>query len=484
MTLNLKVTLGNQFTEPLGAVHTGGRYVNVNTSRFENIYTPGRKPRLRRAGKRYQDVWKLFPGTGLIQLWFPYVRASSSYTRGQFCYGALEYLPTFVIPENCRAPRTRHIINLETKVGDDFVFVIDSTASMADDLQNVKTSALDILSLFEGTQSFRIGFVHYNDPDSDVIQDFSDEVELINKTISELKADGGGDLEEHVYSGLKNAYDMPWRPGASRSILLLGDAPPKDPEPGTLFTEALISSFANSVNVVGDTTPSVRIFNYSHFPCVTHNLLAASKIEGSVLRVTLKGVSPLYAVAIGNNPSTVSSFQSLAGKTDGKFFKADDASDVVETIKDAIKEAMSVSPTPSASAKPSSTSTTSPKPTASSTMTSSPSHSPLLSPSISPLFCEGSVQDLVPGLLCARRTLRNIGKPAVKNPNNCALSVQWIDNVLQTSGNLVISAFSVSVLPVTLTGRTAFFTIRWLIPNTKNWKMDTYVGSKCQKTLY
>lgn len=485
MTLNLKVKLGNQFTEPLEAVHTGGRYVNVNTSRFENIYTPGRKPKVRLTRKTYQDVWKLFPDSGLIQLWFPYVRASSSYARGQFCFGALSYLPTFIIPGNCKAPRTRHVFNLETKVGDDFVFVIDSTGSMADDLESVKTSALDILSLFEGSRSFRIGFVQYNDPLSNVIQEFSNDFNQIRRTIDGLQAEGGGDFEEHVYSGLKNAYDMDWRPGASRSILLLGDAPPKDPEPGTLFTEALISSFANSVNVVGGTTPSVRIFNNSNFPWTTHNVRVATKMEDSSLRVTLKGASPLFAVSIGKNSKTISSFRSLAEKTEGKFFEAEDNSDVVETVKDAIKVAISVSPAPSVTSKPSSSSTTSPtpSPTASSTSTSSPSSSPVPSPSRSAAFCRGDVIDLIPGLLCASSKPRNAGGPAVKNPNDCALSGRWIDNLLQTSEEIIIPASSVTTLPISMTGRTVYFTIRWFIPSTGRWRMDTYVGSKCQTTL-
>ena len=90
--------------------------------------------------------------------------------------------------------------------------------------------------------SYRMALVDYKD-DCDSYQsrvdvDFTSDVPTFKEGVSNLYADGGGDAAESVYSGLNTALDLDWRDGVRRSIFIIGDAPGKDPEPVTGFTQS------------------------------------------------------------------------------------------------------------------------------------------------------------------------------------------------------------------------------------------------------
>ncbi len=67
----------------------------------------------------------------------------------------------------------------------------------------------------------------------------------VQSAILALKASGGGDTPETVYSGVINALQGNgiglWRERAYKVIFLMGDAPPLDPEP---FTGIIFIVFA------------------------------------------------------------------------------------------------------------------------------------------------------------------------------------------------------------------------------------------------
>ena len=136
-------------------------------------------------------------------------------------------------------PELPEIDNTDT----DIVFVIDSTGSMGDEIGAVKAYVNNLADAIGGVSaSYRMALVDYKD-DCDSYQsrvdvDFTSDVPTFKEGVSNLYADGGGDEAESVYSGLNTALDLDWRDGVRRSIFIIGDAPGKDPEPVTGFTQS------------------------------------------------------------------------------------------------------------------------------------------------------------------------------------------------------------------------------------------------------
>jgi hypothetical protein len=127
----------------------------------------------------------------------------------------------------------------------DLAFAIDTTGSMADDIAAVKAGVSTIVAAVRahGTDA-RFGLVTYRDhpiaPHGDP-GDWPGRVELsftadsaqFTGAVNSLTVGGGNDWPESVYSGLLAATTLPWRSGVTKVVVLLGDAPPHDPEPVT-----------------------------------------------------------------------------------------------------------------------------------------------------------------------------------------------------------------------------------------------------------
>ena len=194
----------------------------------------------------------------------------------------------------------------------DLIFAIDTTGSMWDDIDNVKASASaivdDVLSDIPGA---RIAVVDYRDFPVDPYGDpgdyefndvlsFSTDKPTIVAAIQGLNVDGGNDWRESVYSALMHSIDSTslgsWRGSdqAAKVIILMGDAPPHDPEPFTGYTLSSVS-------------------------------LAAELADPVII----------YPVQIGG---TVEKFEELANQTGGEAFTAENAGEVVDAILDAIEE--------------------------------------------------------------------------------------------------------------------------------------------------
>jgi hypothetical protein len=105
----------------------------------------------------------------------------------------------------------------------DLVFVVDTTGSMGDDIDAVKS---DMQRILRGVVAYRDRGDSY--VSSTVLAMSADDAQ-IRRAIDSLSVGGGGDLREHVYAGIDTALvEQPWRPGASQHIILMGDAPPHD----------------------------------------------------------------------------------------------------------------------------------------------------------------------------------------------------------------------------------------------------------------
>ena len=116
----------------------------------------------------------------------------------------------------------------------DVLFLLDSTGSMADEIDQIKTTLLSIsarISDLPSQPDLRFGMVSYRDRGDAYVTcvfDFDDDVSRFSNTIRGVRADGGGDGPESLNEALHVAIHRPeWRTGdAVRLVFLLADAPP------------------------------------------------------------------------------------------------------------------------------------------------------------------------------------------------------------------------------------------------------------------
>ena len=105
-----------------------------------------------------------------------------------------------------------------------------------------------------------------------------------------------------------------WRPNAIKTIMVLGDAPPHDPEPVTGYTAADVTRWANTLKVDGDDTESGIIGLGS-------------------------GIS-IYPILTGSSSTLRDAFSGIAEETGGKVVSASDYSSVADAVEEVIMQSM------------------------------------------------------------------------------------------------------------------------------------------------
>ena len=238
--------------------------------------------------------------------------------------------------------------------GQDIAFVIDTTGSMFDDIDAVKSSSSQIINaIFDGEGGFldsRIAVVGYNDPGTNTFLNFTDQPKIDDRktaainAINSISVGGGGDFPELVNSGLLRALSGgagEWNKEAiSRSIILFGDAPPKDTE-----LRAQVLELAANIGVsIPSTLRSMSIVGDIETSSVTTGLTAT---RFSVSTVDAEGTEKtfpvqIFTILIGNDPTTAADFNSLATETGGKAFTAADAGEIVPKILEVIDEVTTI----------------------------------------------------------------------------------------------------------------------------------------------
>ena len=111
----------------------------------------------------------------------------------------------------------------------DLVICLDTTDSMADDIDAIKLSLPSMVK--EKTArfaSFRLGLVLYKDYFEDYVvkrMDFTRDIDAFTQAVSRIRVAGGRDIPEAVYEALYEALESyDWAAEAKR-IVLIGDAP-------------------------------------------------------------------------------------------------------------------------------------------------------------------------------------------------------------------------------------------------------------------
>ena len=119
-------------------------------------------------------------------------------------------------------------------LGLDVVFLIDTTGSMGDELERIKTSLLAVTDKLKGKRAdlqLRYGAVAYKDLGDDYVtmaHPFTDDAASFDTAMQALSAGGGGDLPESLNQGLARAVEgMEWRADAAKVVFLVADAAPQ-----------------------------------------------------------------------------------------------------------------------------------------------------------------------------------------------------------------------------------------------------------------
>jgi hypothetical protein len=184
----------------------------------------------------------------------------------------------------------------------DVSFVVDSTGSMFSAIESVKDNlqlvrdrlAARATSLTTALVDYKDEPVEESDYQSRLVSPLTEDAASFAQAVDGLEAKGGGDYPESVFAGISTGLSVSWRPGAAKILLLVGDAPPKDPEPLTGLTERAITD--------------------------------------SALRVP----ASIYTLTVGDDETTRESFSRLASSTSGQTYDVEDPSAAVASILAAI----------------------------------------------------------------------------------------------------------------------------------------------------
>lgn len=149
----------------------------------------------------------------------------------------------------------------ETSGDIDIVFALDTTGSMGWAINGVKDNIRAIVDdVHAQSASARFALVTYRDHPveggdptdypSRLEVDFTQDITHFETVLNDITVDGGGDWDESVYSGIMAGLDLGWRPGVKKTMVVLGDAPPKDPEPVTGYTWSTVAQRAFDIDPV------------------------------------------------------------------------------------------------------------------------------------------------------------------------------------------------------------------------------------------
>ncbi len=117
----------------------------------------------------------------------------------------------------------------------DLALVVDATGSMGDELSFLKRELSSILAQLQARYpevDIRVSLTHYRDEGDQYVTrgvPFTGSLERLQRELSAVEADGGGDTPEAMAEALEETLALGWRDGAdvARVAFLVADAPPQ-----------------------------------------------------------------------------------------------------------------------------------------------------------------------------------------------------------------------------------------------------------------
>lgn len=142
----------------------------------------------------------------------------------------------------------------------DICFLLDTTGSMGDELEQLQTTLVEItekIQQLEGNPGIRYGLVAYKDQGDDYVTrrvDFTSDVQGFNNQLKAFSAGGGGDYPEDLNQGLDDAvHKLNWDSGESvRLVFVVADAPPHlDYAQSRPYTDSIKKAQALGIKLFG-----------------------------------------------------------------------------------------------------------------------------------------------------------------------------------------------------------------------------------------
>ena len=114
----------------------------------------------------------------------------------------------------------------------DLLFILDTTGSMGEEIQRLKTTIelikLNLASL-SSKPRVRFGIVLYKDRGDEYVTEvvpFTENLQEFQSALDAVEASGGGDTPEDLQSALEQAMKLSWSRGGVRLGFIITDAPP------------------------------------------------------------------------------------------------------------------------------------------------------------------------------------------------------------------------------------------------------------------
>lgn len=138
----------------------------------------------------------------------------------------------------------------------DLMLMIDTTGSMGDELEYIKTELVDMVERIADagkTYSIRVSVNFYRDEGDEYIVkyfDFRTDINECLEQISAQRASGGGDYPEAVHTALDNAINgHEWRENAIKLCFFVLDAPPHSELEVQGINQSIIDSIEKSAEL-------------------------------------------------------------------------------------------------------------------------------------------------------------------------------------------------------------------------------------------
>lgn len=141
----------------------------------------------------------------------------------------------------------------------DLMFVIDTTGSMADELEYIKTELKDVIDRVRhdnGNIKIRLSCNYYRDEGDEYVLrsfPFTTDIDKVQDQISKQRADGGGDFPEAVEQALEDGiFKHDWSDSAvARLMFLVLDAPPHNTDKNkSMLHESIINACDNGIRIL------------------------------------------------------------------------------------------------------------------------------------------------------------------------------------------------------------------------------------------
>ncbi|TYB93781.1 MAG: VWA domain-containing protein [Kosmotoga sp.] len=127
----------------------------------------------------------------------------------------------------------------------DFLFVLDTTASMIQELDTMVNNLLEFTDIIKNSNiRARIGLITFGD-EIRLREAFNEDFDHIKHVLKQQNADGGGDVPEISLDAAYSGLTMDFRKNAQKFIILITDAKPHYLGDGTGYSQTTVEALQN-----------------------------------------------------------------------------------------------------------------------------------------------------------------------------------------------------------------------------------------------